>query len=409
MPKLSLRTKVLISLIIFVFIFLGFTGFVSQKIFLTSFSELENREAIKSIERSKVVFDRQIFNLDSRLTDWAVWDDTYYFVKNKNQDYIDSNLTDESLRNLGINAMFFIASSGAIVYEKQINVQTKEDVSALKDLENILLKSKNISSFESLKDKHSGVIQGLSGPVLFAARPILTSEATGPIAGTLIFIRYYDKELKDYFEKLNNNNEIDILDYESTTLGKYAKAKEQLDLGKKYYAFPLSSDKIGGFTLIYDYNNKPVYILENELPSVISNLGRESVVKFLYFIVFLSISGIIFILLLLNKFVISKITNLNKDINNLENTTTTTTYSKLSGTGNDEFANIASNINNLIDKIQKSQEDLKKGDEELKAEKANLDQKVLELEKFNKLTIGRELKMIELKNQLEEIRKDKLK
>nr|MBI5455544.1 hypothetical protein [Candidatus Levybacteria bacterium] len=298
MIGLNLRLKVLIALIIFVVMFLGAAIFISQKIFLTSFSELENREAVKSIERSKVVFDRQIFNIDSRLTDWSVWDDTYNFVKNKNQDYIDSNLTDESLRNLGINAMFFIASSGAVVYEKQINIQTKENTSNLKDLENILLKSKNIISFASLKDKHSGVIKDPSGPVLFASRPILKSDATGPIAGTLIFIRYYDKELKDYFEKINNNNEIDILNYDSPPK-EYVQAKAQLDSGKKYYAFPLSSDKIGGFTFIYDYNDKPSYILENELPRVIFNLGQASVVKFLYFIVILSVSGIALVLLLI--------------------------------------------------------------------------------------------------------------
>ena len=402
MFKSSLRFKILISLIIFVLIFLGIAIFVSQKIFLTSFSELENREAIKSIERSKVVFDRQIFNLDSRLTDWAVWDDTYYFIQDKNQQYIDSNLTDESLHNLGINSMVFIASTGAIIYEKQINIKTKENINVSKDLESTLFKSKNIISFDSIKDKNSGVIHSPSGLIFFAARPVLKSDATGPIAGTLIFIRYYDKELKDYFEQLNNNNEVEILDYESTVLSKYKQAKEQLSLGKKYYAFPLSSDKIGGFTLIYDYNNKPAYILESELPRVIHILGASSILNFLYFIVILSISGVAFVLVLINKFVVSKIVNLNKDVNKVRDPNSS--LNRLEVRGNDEFANLATNINTMLSEL----ENLRLKDEEAaKNYKKLLEQsqkKAADFERMNKLMVGRELKMIELKKEIEDLK-----
>nr|MBI5455500.1 hypothetical protein [Candidatus Levybacteria bacterium] len=155
------------------------------------------------------------------------------------------------------------------------------------------------------------------------------------------------------------------------------------------------------------YNDKPSYILENELPRVIFNLGQASVVKFLYFIVILSVSGIALVLLLINKFVLSKISKLNKDVNLVKDPNNS--KNKLDVKGNDEFATLATNINKMLDDVDKSQESLKKTDEELRAQKANLDQKVEELEKFQKLTVGRELKMIELKKQLEEIRKDKLK
>lgn len=404
MPKLSLRSKVLISLTIFIFLFLGLAIFVSQKIFLDSFFELENREAVKSIERSKIVFDRQILNMDVKLADWAIWDDSYYFVQDKNQDYIDSNLTEQSLYNLQINGMFFIASSGAVVYEKQININTKQNASVLNELKNTLLKSKNIIFFKDIKDRHSGVIQSSSGPVLFASRPILKSDATGPIAGTLIFIRYYDKQIKEYLENVNNNNEVDILNHDSIP-NEYVKVKEQLDSGKKYYAFPLSSDKIGSFTHIYDYNKKAVYILENELPRVIYKQGFASILNFLYFIVVLSVSGITLVLFLINKLVISKITKLNKDVS-LVNDPNNPKH-KLDVVGTDEFAALSSNINKMLDDITKSQENLKKTNEELGVEKANLNQKVEELEKFNKLTVGRELMMIELKKKITELENNK--
>lgn len=407
MIKITLKLKVLISLILFIFVFLGIIIFVSQKIILVSFLELENKEALKSIERTKTVFDKQVFNLDSRLTDWAVWDDTYYFIQDKNQEYIDSNLTDESLHNLGVNAMFFVSSAGAILYEKQINIDTKQKTFVSKDLKNTVLKSKKIISFTDIKDKHSGVIRDSSGLVLFASRPILRSNGEGPIAGTLVFIRYYDKQIKEYLENVNNNNEVDILRHDLDLPKRYVQANTNLDTGNKYYAYPLSTDTVAGFTSLYDFNNKPAYILENELPRSIYKQGIATVANFLYFIVLLCVSGVGFVLILINKFVISKITKLNKDVSLVKDPNNP--KNKLDVKGNDEFANLAISINQMLDGITKSEEDLKKTDEELKLEKASLDQKVEELEKFQKLTIGRELKMIEMKKALRQAQDEKLK
>lgn len=101
-------------------------------------------------------------------------------------------------------------------------------------------------------------------------------------------------------------------------------------------------------------------------------------------------------------------------------------------TSNDEIGKIAEMFNAMIDSIEKSESELKKAQTELKSanitlekrvkertaelekirtslEKAaaertvELQQKVEELEKFKKLTVGRELKMVELKKEIEKL------
>jgi sensor domain CHASE-containing protein len=404
--KLTLRIKVLISLVLFIIVFLGVLIVVSQKMILVSFLELENKEAVKSIERTKIVFDKQIENMDTKLSDWAIWDDSYAFIQDKNQDYIDSNLTNESLHNLGINAMFFVSSNGAMLYEKQINIETRQNTPISKDLRITLLNSKNIVSFTSIKDKNSGVIRDSKGLVLFAARPILKSNATGPIMGALIFIRYYDEEIKEYLEQVNNNNEVDILNHDPDLPERYTKAHKELDSGKKYYAYPLSSDVVAGFTSISDFNNETVYILENELPRSIYKQGIATVEKFLFMIIILCLSGVVLVLVLLDKFVVSKIVKLNNDLGSVNNPDNS--KNKLEVRGNDEFANVASNVNKMLDDIAKSEESLKKSDDELREGKVSLDEKVAELERMNKLMIGRELKMIELKKETEKLKSEQI-
>jgi len=72
--------------------------------------------------------------------------------------------------------------------------------------------------------------------------------------------------------------------------------------------------------------------------------------------------------------------------------------------GRDEFSEVADNINKMLVGISKSQESLRESDNALQKEKEALNKKVLELERFNQLTIGRELKMIELKKEIEQLK-----
>lgn len=100
----------------------------------------------------------------------------------------------------------------------------------------------------------------------------------------------------------------------------------------------------------------------------------------------------------------------------------------------DEIGDLAEAFNNMIDSVKTSQKQLKEADARLKEINLSLEQKVkertaeleklkvglrenvaqktrelnqklAELEKFKELTIGRELKMIELKKQIEELKK----
>ncbi|MFH1248562.1 MAG: HAMP domain-containing protein [archaeon] len=73
----------------------------------------------------------------------------------------------------------------------------------------------------------------------------------------------------------------------------------------------------------------------------------------------------------------------------------------------DEIGELASVFNSMTLDLEKSQEHLKQYNKELekKVEERtmNLDQKIQELEKFSKMAVGRELRMIELKRKIKEL------
>lgn len=414
--KFGIRAKILISIAVFLSLFFFIEAFIFYNVFIEGFKQVEEQNMVVGMQRTEGLIDNEINNYLTKLSDWANWNDTYNFIIDKNQAYIDSNLQDTSLGNLRLNFMVFIATNGAIVKEKGISFETNKDIPIPKDLHNLLLKPNIITTHKTLDSKSEGIVRLANGFILFVSRPILTSDATGPIRGTLIFARFIDKEFLQKISELEHSK-IDIRDYYSDSLPQnFANAKKLIETkGVKYvepdgnidlyYINEENNNQIDGFTIIHDINKKPAFIIQNELKRPYYALGNKLILFALGVFAGVSLLALFFGFLMLNQLIISKITKLNKDVNLVKDPNNP--KNKLDVLGNDEFATLASNINKMLDDITKSDETLKKSDEELRQGRANLDQKVSELERMNKFMVGRELKMIELKEEIQKLKGEK--
>jgi HAMP domain-containing protein len=78
---------------------------------------------------------------------------------------------------------------------------------------------------------------------------------------------------------------------------------------------------------------------------------------------------------------------------------------RLKDTSHDELGELATSFNQMTQKLQEVNEQNKKSTEELNNKSEELSQKMAETERINKLMMGRELKMIELKKEIEELKK----
>ena len=105
---MNIRMKfITVMLITSLFITLGIY-FISHYLFERNTIDAENREIEKNLDRIDIFLKEVFSNMEMTVNDWAIWDDTYYFIKDNTPDYINSNLNYESLRNININFMIFI-------------------------------------------------------------------------------------------------------------------------------------------------------------------------------------------------------------------------------------------------------------------------------------------------------------
>ena len=151
---------------------------------MSRFKAIESENTQKNMQQIQEAFQSRIESLN-RL-DWASWDDTYNFVRDCNEAFIEANLYDESFATLKLNILLFIDTSGQLVYGKEFDLQSLEEKSVPQDLIGYLSRNNVLWNHSDITSIVSGVILLDKNPLLISSKPILTSLGEGPIRGALL-------------------------------------------------------------------------------------------------------------------------------------------------------------------------------------------------------------------------------
>lgn len=196
----TLRTKVLIILLIAFSLLGGTTFIVYHQVLLPSFLDLERQHIKSNVLRVTQAIGNELSHLSVLTNDWAAWDDTYEYIQDQNPDYESSNLVDSTFSLNKLNLILLIDKSGKKVWGKVFAEDFVTPISVPPfDLDEFpadfpLLKYG--SGTVPLNKQHTyGLITTGAGPMLCAARPVLDSLDNGPSRGTLIMGRLFNKDL----------------------------------------------------------------------------------------------------------------------------------------------------------------------------------------------------------------------
>lgn len=124
--------------------------------------------------------------------DWAVWDDTYQFIQDLNQEYIDSNLVANAIKQLDLNTMAFVDGFGRVRYAASVDLATGEMTEIPFDVKQAIESSSLLIPFLASEIGKSGVVNLSESNTLFASWPIFRSDGSGPRMGAVVVFRYLD-------------------------------------------------------------------------------------------------------------------------------------------------------------------------------------------------------------------------
>jgi signal transduction histidine kinase len=258
---MKIRTKSMLSIaLLTLIVFLGVHIF-SEYLLLPSLDEVDNKEAQDNLIQVTNAINHSTENLNALLIDYSSWDDTYVFVQNPNQQYIDDNFIDGTFKNLQINFAAIIDNDRNVPYCQFYNLSTSTKISTPNEVNNILQSDTSIFSDAYSNATVSGMILIDNQPMLLSSAPILTSLYQGPPMGRMIFGQYLDNYQINPLEDILSFNfsivPIDAFQFNNNQVFQTLQSNTQTSLVEDN-----GPDSISAYMLLNDIHSNRAFVLQ---------------------------------------------------------------------------------------------------------------------------------------------------
>jgi len=357
MYNISIRQRIFVvvlctTLILFSILYLAF-----DLTYLRGYENLEKQDAAENIDRVTAVVSNRLEIMTGLCKDWAIWDETYQFAEDGNTGYIERNLSAEaSYANVGVSLFLVLNTEGEVVYHKGFDHTRWTDI-VFPEKEIQSLANNPLINNPDNAGVISGMVQLYGIPFLVVSEPILTSTGEGPSTGILIMGRFMDPEIMADFTQ-STKLSISVMDIHHPGLPQ--EVKETLIKAETDESDVIITQKrnlMEGYIVYRDIYGQPAVVLKVDMPRQIYNEGEKSLAYLHISLFFVSITFFLVFSYLINITVIKRMTTLSQDVNVIGEKSNLS--KRVSAPGADEISGLASNINKMLDSLEKSESEIR--------------------------------------------------
>ncbi len=345
--NMRLRAKVFLVVSGTLLVLLGVSFWIIYVNLNREFTAAQHDDAHAQIATSFGILNRDIESFAMKLRDWSQWDDSYAFMQDQNQAYIDSNLNDETFQPLGIDFLLFLDTEGNIVFEKQVPALDKKNQSA--ELPSKYLREEE--HFWKQNESFSGLLSLDGNVFLLAARPIVRSNGSGEPRGTL----YFGRQLhQDYFDAVGaiSRVEFSIQSVESVLAAGSAQNKLLPSLSQEQGGVVSvdNQQKVSVARYFPNIFGEPTLIAMLQYDGHIITRGLKASFLFGKTGVISSVCFVVVVFLLTEWLVLKKLLRLEKEVRRVTDSKDIT--ARVNVEGSDEFASLGEDINKMLGSLQ---------------------------------------------------------
>jgi PAS domain S-box-containing protein len=349
----SLRRKTLLIIGITMLGLVGGLFALSRIVLMRGFARLEEDFAGRDISRASSALSNELNTLDQTTSEYATWDLTYEFAKGLRPSYVKTEFPAPTFQELKISFVVIFDAHGRKLFSRGFDLTKGGEMPILGGLDDHLKPGSLLLSLNDTHSKVAGILDLPGGPALVDSRPILASDATGPIAGTLIMGHLLDAAEIQHLADLTLMP-VDAQTLSSAKLGPdFRTAAAAISKGSPHFIHPLDGQSLAAYQVLDDIYDRPAVIIRVLLPRTIYEQGHTSLVQFLLLLI---AAGFVFgaaTLYLLERFVISRIANLTENITQIG--ASGDLAARLYVPGHDELAFLGVAINGMLEDLEKSQ------------------------------------------------------
>ncbi len=331
---------------------------VTAVIVLAGFSRVETTIAERDVSRAREVIERESAALQMRCNDWSAWDDCHKFVRGQNPEFVVANMQDATFQEQKLNGMIFLDAAGKVVYQRFWDFDANAEAAEPAALLSHLASGRPLNNHTDIASKTRAILMLDEGPLMVVSMPIITSERTGPIAGTLVWIkRMSAARIAEWQDATKLQLHLDRVD-RTAPAGDAAVAMASLK-----HAAPTAahihvqdSDAISGYALLRDQNGNPGLLLHVSMPREIHAQARSSLWAALAAFAALAVLFCILLLFFLDRLVVRRTVLMSAEVNALA--ASGDRSRRVAVKGSDEIGRLGSDINAMLEKIESAERDL---------------------------------------------------
>ncbi|WP_346355685.1 CHASE4 domain-containing protein [Azotosporobacter soli] len=311
---------------------------LSHELILGRFKALERENAHADMERALRILETRLEDLAGVALDNGKWDESYSFVMEPNEKYINDVVGDTSAA-YRLDVWLMLDNEGRFVYGKAFAAAERREI-ALPD--ELLGKMRLADGGPLPQSGGSGVVLLPKGPLLIGYHPITHSDGQGQAAGLLVVGRYLQGALlEDFSRQLQVPVSLEM--NETATLA--SESEERFLLREE-------PERLQGQIAIAALAQRGELLLKLQLPRKISRQGEQAFQYFLGGMFLVSVVAIALILWLLEQTVLRRLLTLTRQVEEIKRQEDC--WKRLPEEGKDELTRLAVAVNGMLTMLEES-------------------------------------------------------
>ncbi|MEQ9556948.1 MAG: PAS domain S-box protein [Rhodospirillales bacterium] len=359
---MSIQTKIIAVLVVVLGGLLLGDLIVLDRVVLEGFRKLENQETRREIGRTMAIVDDEVKSLDPVASNWAQSEGLAGFAQTGDPAFAEQHLTNAILDTLVLDMVIVVDRQGRVVFTRIRNRETGGTIRAHN------LEHDDFPEDHPLLAHNRGVghIRGTvatdNGPMLVTAAPLLGKLGAPPAAGTVIIGRLMDKAAVSRISgQMNNALEMTPITQGLST-GQRATVNHILALDEP--VIERAADGSWSAALVQrDLFGYPAALYSITAWSTIHGLGADTVRTAGVMAVLASLIVICVIVFLMRRLIVQPFAKLKRELLDIRASGDLTNM--LPARGNDEFALVSREINDLLTERAEFEQALERHQSEL--------------------------------------------
>ncbi len=333
--------------------------FASRWLVMDSVDALEADAVLQNLERATRALSAEVRELNGTTRDYAAWDETYRFAKDRQPDYVARQLPSEDRAELRVRLIALMDLSGAVLHARLIDFENHRQLPLPAELAAQVRDERLLFHDATARVGRSGILVTPQAVWIVAAWPILDNSQRSPARGTLLMGRPLDADV------VRRLAETTRLDMEIRRLDDAAVSRElrrtPLTALRPTLVAPLSETSIAGHAVVNDIHGQPVLALTLRMSRAIHQRGQTTL---LYFTASLLLAGLVVggsILILIERTVLSRVERLAASLQAIR--AQRDLSARVDDRGRDELSDLCGSVNGLLEVVERSERELRESEE----------------------------------------------